>query len=185
MLREEKEGVIVEASEIKGTKQSCFCAECKLGCRHKPGWFLPNEVELVAVYLGVSLKDLFKNKLAVDWWVGEPDIFLLSPSVASESPGIEFSANPLGKCVFFKEDLCEIHPVKPCECREMIHSEENNSLHGQVADAWRSHQNQIVKLLGRTPESADSTISWGYGGCCVLRIGRGGVDSGVDLVCAG
>lgn len=144
----------------QGNKQSCFCEECKAACRYKPGWFLPGEAEEVAAHLKISLEELFETKLAVDWWIGtsEPDTFLLSPTVVSNGAGTEFPGNPQGTCIFFKEGLCEIHPVKPFECREMIHGEKDNSRHGQVADAWRTHQNQIAELLGREPESSNFGI---------------------------
>lgn len=54
-------------SENIGTKDSCKCESCQAACRQKPGWFLPGEAERVAEYLGISLEDLFRTKLAVDW----------------------------------------------------------------------------------------------------------------------
>ena len=137
----------------KGTKESCSCEKCKSACRNKPGWFLPGEAEKVAAYLNISLLQLFQDKLAVDWWVGDDEIFLLSPSLANENAGTEFPGDPRGVCVFFVDGLCTIHPVKPFECREMIHDEGNNGRHEEVANAWKSHQDQIIELLGRKPES--------------------------------
>ena len=139
----------------KGTKDSCFCDNCQAACRHKPGWFLPGEVERVAEYLEISLPELFQTKIAVDWWVEEHDIFVLLPALDNEEAGEEFPADPRGICIFFKDGLCEIHPVKPFECREMIHDQLNQGRHKQVADAWRSHQNQIIELLGREPISLE------------------------------
>lgn len=140
------------------TKKSCMCKECLAACLHKPGWFLPGEAERVASYFKILLEELFETKLAVDWWSGNPDIFLLSPAIIGNEAGTEFPGNPRGSCVFFKENLCEIHSVKPFECRELFHDGNNNERHRKVANAWKQHQNQITKLLGRKPVSVSFTI---------------------------
>ena len=141
---------------IKGTKQSCYCVACKKACQHKPGWFLPGEAERVADYLKLSLKELFKTKLLVDWWADDPDIFLLSPAIVGKDAGVEFSTDPRGTCVFFKNGLCAIHNVKPAECTEMIHgqkADETLARHEQIGKLWQPHQDQIKRLLGRKPKS--------------------------------
>ena len=141
--------------------KECQCYSCKEACRHKPGWFLPKEAELVAEYLEIELVDLFKTKLAVDYWTGDNPIFLLSPTTINNSPGIEFPYDPTGQCIFFKKGLCEIHPVKPCECRDGMctnSSHESRSRHKKVAYAWEDHQDQIKKLLGRNPEIEEPGI---------------------------
>ena len=144
--------------KLDGTKESCTCSECQSYCQHKPGWFLPGEAEQLALHLGISLQDLFDSKLAVDWWVSNPDIFLLSPAIISGEIGMEFPANPRGDCIFFEDDLCKIHPVRPFECRETFHNENNDRLHKQIADSWIPCQDQIIKLLGRQPKSKSFTI---------------------------
>lgn len=138
-----------------GTKQSCTCNKCKLACKYKPGWFMPGEAELVATYLNLTLQDLFKKKLIIDWWVGDgDDIFLLSPGIVGNQTGVECSSDPRGKCIFFKNELCKIHPVKPLECRNMIHDQKEN-IHRQVAEAWLGHQEQLGMLLGQEPVSTN------------------------------
>lgn len=152
-----KKPIIYKKME-KGTQQSCTCEECKAACQYKPGWFLPGEAEKVAKYLGMSLEKLFKTRLAVDWWEGNPDIFVLSPKIIGEKAGTEFPANPEGTCTFFKNGLCTIHPVKPFECHKMIHGEKDEIIskrHKEIAEAWKLHQDQIKKLLGRNPESKE------------------------------
>lgn len=141
-----------------GTKESCQCNKCKAACLRKPGWFLPGEIERVVEYLGISLEDLFKTKLAVDWWVGFPNIFVLSPAIIGENAGEEFPTNPLGVCLFFKDGLCKIHPVKPFECQNMIHSEQSRNMHELVGKAWEPHQNQIEDLLGREPKAKEYSV---------------------------
>jgi Fe-S-cluster containining protein len=141
------------------TRESGTCAYCRAGCTRKPGWFLPGEAERAAEFMGMPLPEFFRAYLAVDWWQGEPDIFLLSPAVQGEETGTEFPAEPRGTCVFYENERCRIHPVKPAECREHWCGDRgHSSIHGDVAQAWTDHQDQIRELLGREPEAED------YGG---------------------
>lgn len=145
----------------EGTKESCICDKCRSACQNKPGWFMPGEVEHVASHLEISLEDLFKSKLIVDWWEDSPDIFLLSPGVINGRSGVEAQGISRGTCVFFKNERCEIHSVKPFECKEGIHDRVrriSRIIHKQVADAWRPHQDQIITLLHRNPQSQSYSI---------------------------
>ncbi len=145
----------------EGTKESCMCYKCKSACQNKPGWFMPGKAEHVASYLGISLEDLFKSKLIVDWWEDRPNIFLLSPGVINGRSGVEAQGDFCGTCVFFKNELCEIHSVKPFECKEGIHDRDreiNRRIHKQIADSWRPHQDQIVTLLHHVPRSQNFSI---------------------------
>lgn len=137
------------------TQESGTCTTCRAGCTRKPGWFLPGEAEKAAVHLGMTLQEFFDAYLAVDWWEGEPDIFLLSPSIVGEDTGTEFPGNPGGACVFYKEGRCQIHEVKPFECRDFwCGSPGLSTVHHDTAHAWAAHQGQIRGLLGREPKSA-------------------------------
>lgn len=151
-----------EKIERAGTKESCRCSYCQKACEHKPGWFMPGEAEKVADFLGMSLQDLFKQKLMVDWYEGllgplNPG-FVLSPAVVGEEPGVEFPAQPTGRCVFLTEDKrCSIHPVKPFECRQAIHGDpEGESAHDHklVALQWVDFTQQLTDLLGHEPKAA-------------------------------
>lgn len=151
--------------------KDCACKDCREACTYKPGWFVPGQVEKVAEYLYVPLATLFKKKLMVDWWVDTPNnVFVLSPAIVGGAPGHEFPGNPRGKCVFYKKGRCEIHAVKPRECREAHHERAPDDLHKQMADKWRSKraQAQIRKLLGREPGAAEASLfdslMWPFGG---------------------
>lgn len=139
---------------------SCDCESCRNACLYCPGWFLPDEIEGVAAYLKLSIQELFKLKLAVNWWVGdegEDDIFLLAPAIKTSEPGNEYPADPRGECVFYKEGQCEIYSARPFECRKYIHrdpKEEADIRHEVVALAWKDSQKWVTKLLGRTPEAS-------------------------------
>ena len=115
---------------------------------------MPGEAEIAAKTLGLSLEEFFKKYLAVNWWEGDPDIFVLAPALVGEATGTEYPANPQGWCVFFVDGWCTIHPVKPFECAQLICDDPNiGERHETVANAWIENQSQIVELLGREPES--------------------------------
>lgn len=151
------------------TIDSGTCSECRSACTHKPGWFNPGEVEKVAEYLGISVQELFDTKLQVDWWEEDGnhpnDVFVLSPAVVGGTPGDMFSEDPKGTCVFYKNGLCEIHEVKPHECRQTLGCQElDPELHPSFAYAWNDHQDQIRELLGREPYAAEYWSSNIFGG---------------------
>ena len=145
-------------SEATGTKDSCTCQKCQNACRRKPGWFLPDEVEKAAEYLGLPSKDFFEAYLGIDWYY--PDnwtteiIFILAPALLGTDPGAEYPSKREGTCTFLEDGRCKIHPVRPYECREYVHSEPNKTLdlrHADVASVWKGHLDQIIDLLGWEP----------------------------------
>ncbi len=122
----------------------CSCASCVSGCRVKPGWFMPEEVGPLAANLGISVRELFATRLAVDR-AGET--LALSPNVAGHAPGTELDAISLGTCVFLKDGRCEIHALgKPHECAAATHFGGANHL--EIAAAWVPHQGRIRELMG-------------------------------------
>ena len=136
----------------------CSCKNCQNACRRKPGWFKPGEAEKVASFLGLSLEELFKKSLAIDYWV-ETNTFILAPATKSETgglPGNVYSYFGKGECVFFKNGLCSIHDVKPFECRELFHDPiiVSQQKHEEVSIVWRTEENQkqIEQLYGDKPE---------------------------------
>lgn len=133
-------------------RNPCTCKKCQGACK-RPGWFIPGEIEKVAKYLKVSVKELFKTKLAIDWWVGEEDIFVLSPALKGEETGEMFPYDPVGECIFFNSRRCDIHPVKPYECAMWSCKESEKEYHESAKKKWDNTkaQQQIKKLLGRKP----------------------------------
>ena len=145
---------------------ACDCHKCRAACSHKPGWFLPDQIEPLAEALGLTEKELFDQHLQVDWWAGtdfddeqDGDVFVLSPAVIGGDAGDMFDRDPTGVCRWFRDGKCAIHDLgKPHECAAYIHSEDDgiaSKRHEDVAQAWNrpEHQEKIKQLLGREPES--------------------------------
>jgi Fe-S-cluster containining protein len=138
-------------------RESCTCDYCRAGCTRKPGWFLPGEAERAAEFMGLAPPEFFGRYLAVDWWEADDRLgqtFVLSPAIAGEETGTEFPGNPGGTCVFYKDDRCQIHEVKPHECRDLWCGDRSaRPIHLDTAKAWSGHQDVISALLGRDPEA--------------------------------
>lgn len=141
----------------------CKCQTCLNACSDKPGWFMPGQVEKVAEFLNMKAKDLFKNRIGIDWFEDHGwslgNVFIFAPAITSMQTGKEYPGDPRGICIFLKKRLCEIHPVKPYECSEFDCKDEHQVIverHNKVADAWvvEKEQSQVVTLLGREPKAA-------------------------------
>jgi Fe-S-cluster containining protein len=102
--------------------------------------------------------------LAVDFWVAEPPVFVLSPAITGGAAGTEFPVEPRGQCVFFKDGLCGIHAAKPHECRAMRHDRSFDGVHEATMKTWESEpQAQIESLLGRKPEMPEMGLGAMFG----------------------
>jgi len=148
-----------------GTKESCTCDKCKSDCLFKPGWFMPDEIAPLAEYLSLTIQETFDQYLLIDWWVvtGGNDIYTISPCVTHLSPGGQFTWAAGGKCVFYKDERCAIHPVKPFECREALHDTfhdgSDDTTHEKVAMAWKEKQMFIKVISGEEPKQVNATLT--------------------------
>ena len=86
----------------KSKKTGCDCLKCQSLCRHEPGWFLPEEIDPVAQFLGLTL-DEFSQKYC------NVHSLCLSPKYLTREK----------RCLFFLVGHCRIHDVKPYECRKV------------------------------------------------------------------
>lgn len=142
--------------ELVVIEDECACPECTEACSRMPGWFAPGEVEKVAEFLDVTVDELFEKKLSVDWWeTGSFPIYVLSPGIDAKYGrlvGRLKRQDPNGSCVFLKEGRCEIHPVKPLECRASQHQSQSVYVHQHVSTLWDNEksQQQIDRLLEKT-----------------------------------
>lgn len=158
----------------KFKKSNCTCAECVSYCRKTPGWFRPSEIELLARFLHLSVKQLFKQFLIADYWIAEAsDIYVLAPikkferakdqlavrsllkdnellNVKRDLPGHRASwsyAFVSAPCIFLKDDGCSIYPVRPFECAVAIHNSPRHlgNLREPISKEWRS--NSLIETL--------------------------------------
>lgn len=109
-------------------KQGCSCEKCQECCKREPGWFLPEEVEQAALSLRLRSNE-FILKFCKEHVADE--IVTLSPATKPNTT----------ECVFFNRDgLCDIHEVKPYECRKVMGCERpgrNSRLRELILRKWR------------------------------------------------
>lgn len=138
--------------------EDCECSDCRAACMNKPGWFKPGEAEKAAKLVGLSLPDFFQKSLAVDWYEGDPDIFVLAPATEVSGAGTEYPGDPRGECTLYEDGKCTIHAAKPFECRQYHHANPTTrGTNAKLAAEWKEHQLQIERLLGRPPISQHYT----------------------------
>ncbi|MBI4236799.1 MAG: hypothetical protein HY696_00080 [Deltaproteobacteria bacterium] len=107
--------------------RSCACAACQSLCQHEPGWFVPEEIDGAAAYLGISRYTLEHDYLTAH---AVPDGVALAPRT---KPGTT-------ECIFFETGKCRIHPVKPYECRKVFGCESgrrHKRMRELIARRWR------------------------------------------------
>lgn len=92
---------------MQSKRTGCSCEKCKECCTREPGWFIPEEVPLVAKFLNLP-EHIFINRYCVEHF--EDNVYTISPKTKDASD----------ECVFLNDKgLCDIHPVKPYECRKV------------------------------------------------------------------
>lgn len=94
----------------------CDCPECSRHCRFMPGMLIPDDVEAIADYLGLS-----PSEVIVDHLDASPGakVAKLDPDgriVTFRIPTLVPRMTPTG-CIFLESDgRCRIHPVAPFGC---------------------------------------------------------------------
>ena len=134
----------------KTTKMiSCECKKCQNACKFKPGWFEPSQVKAVLKHFKAkTIKDLLgKDKLAIDWWLGDPAILTLSPNIKGNN-SIQFPGNPKGECVFYKKGRCSIYDIRPIECRIYDHREKEKDTHYKTGKKWEN-RDELKEFYGK------------------------------------
>lgn len=139
---------------MNANKESCTCDQCKASCISEPEWFWPGEAENAASHCGLSLSVFFREYLMVDRHTYRGKLVLgLAPLILGHQPGTLCSVGAHGRCVFLTDaDLCSVHPVKPFECREYLHTDTKKQTRErteEVVAAWATpvNQRQIKELL--------------------------------------
>lgn len=152
----------------------CKCEKCKSGCSHRPGWFLPGEVAKAAALLGMTEQNFFDTYIGVDWWEAGTPTFVLAPVTTACAPGSEYSTDPRGRCIFFKDGECSIHAAKPNECSFSDHTKTDDECmenRKQIMEAWKDNQGEVERLLGRTPVKPQAGIFDMFSLMDVFRLG--------------
>jgi len=89
-------------------RQGCSCDKCRECCTREPGWFVPGEIVPAATYLGITEKEFIASYCCEHL---QDDVYTLSPATKKKST----------ECIFLNsKGLCDIHPVKPYECRKVF-----------------------------------------------------------------
>ncbi|OGQ23620.1 MAG: hypothetical protein A3I05_06345 [Deltaproteobacteria bacterium RIFCSPLOWO2_02_FULL_44_10] len=116
-------------------KQSCQCEKCRECCTRDPGWFLPEEIKPAADFLKLSEEDFRKQYCTEHQVEGtivlapkrKPLVSRLSARASCAQSSwsvltkpIAAAHSPHSGCIFFRENKCSIHPVKPYECRKVF-----------------------------------------------------------------
>jgi len=86
---------------------ACSCNQCNHGCKMGSGSLIDGDVKKIAKFLKISEKELKKKYLE--------KVILLNKEILK--PKTIRKGKPYGKCIFFKNNKCSIHPVKPLECK--------------------------------------------------------------------
>lgn len=76
----------------------------------------------------------------LDLKTGQPDILWLLPNIVGNQGMIHYPANPQGRCQYYVDGKCQIHTIKPLECKLAHHSLKNSTIvrHGQeYRRSWR------------------------------------------------
>ena len=102
--------------------KGCKCEKCVKCCTHLPGIPLPNQIPKMAKHLGMTVKETLEKHFIIGW---RKDIFIPGDTIRFAYPARKGFENTLetykyvfnkGACTFLKNNLCQIHPVKPYEC---------------------------------------------------------------------
>ncbi len=114
-----------DRKDNKRLKEGCSCLACRECCSRDPGWFIPEEIPIAARYKGLTEQE-FVARFCAEHLVD--DVLALSPATKSSAlhkslegrPGKPATKPRSTACIFLNRDgLCDIHPVKPYECRKV------------------------------------------------------------------
>jgi Fe-S-cluster containining protein len=136
---------------------NCSCERCQSLCRNKPGWFLPEQIKVLAQRQGLGVEALFRSHLTVDAVLVERDgspvaSYVLAPAMVGKPAGEISDPEARGVCVWFRDGQCAIHEAKPLECREVDHTttpREGDLLRASILEQWRPHKKLVQDLYGK------------------------------------
>ncbi len=113
---------------MSSKRTGCSCDDCRECCTREPGWFKPDEVPHAAAFMDLSEQDFIAFYCQEHF---EDEIYAISPATKPKST----------ECVFLNaQGLCDIHAVKPYECRKV---------YGCGGPARHRRMRDIVKRMWR------------------------------------
>lgn len=141
-----------EREEFGFTRTSCACPDCKLNCKHIPGYLVPTDVERIARHLGYTNIRVFacENLLASPGATvmnAEGRIFQIPTLVPQRKED--------GSCKFLDaNDRCRIHAVSPFGCSFFdVHQPDAEANHRsqrglqEVARCWAAGGSSAYTVL--------------------------------------
>jgi Fe-S-cluster containining protein len=142
----------------------CSCDRCQNFCRHKPGWFTPEQIEPLARKLNLRIDELFQKYLTIDAVLIEERgqmkaVYVLAPAIIGKKSGAISDPSEKGPCVWLKDGACEIHGAKPRECGLVDHStttEEGNLLRASLLKRWIPYKGFVQQLYGKKLKAPDA-----------------------------
>lgn len=93
--------------EVLELTRPCRCESCANGCRYGSGSLVGKDIQKIAKHLGIT-EDVLKKE-----FLEEVEKF----NTKKFRPKILRKNKQYGKCIFFDENRCKIHEVKPLECK--------------------------------------------------------------------
>jgi Fe-S-cluster containining protein len=94
--------------EILNIAKPCSCNACNHGCKLGSGFLINEDKQKIADFLEIDIKTLESKYL-------EKRILLNKEMYRPKQ--IKKNKLPYGQCIFFINNKCSIHPVKPLECK--------------------------------------------------------------------
>jgi Fe-S-cluster containining protein len=142
-------------------------------CENNPGWFAPGEMEAAAAHLGMTPEAFFKQyvvlmNVRLPDEPGQPLVEAYVPTKVDEhGQPVEGAGRRVtrvyqylrGPCVFYKEQRCAIHPVRPLECRRYFceQADELNISHEQIGKLWYAEFKAKTAAGGGGEPGSDGT----------------------------
>jgi hypothetical protein len=100
----------------------CDCPECSLNCQYIPGYLLPEDLDKIAAFQGVTFNPLLNwqdqvfRQFIHDNFLASPGALVLKNGKPGRIRTLVPARGPDGHCKFFNGRLCTIHPVAPFGC---------------------------------------------------------------------
>ncbi len=135
---------------MKAERIICDCHKCQRACTLKPGLFHFKQMEKLVKYFKKPIKKIFNQYLGVEYLTTTGKMTLvLAPSTLLMEPGEYYPFINTGKCIFFKNNRCEIHKVAPYECQFYVHDMDKNlakQKRYEIIKSWEGKEKFILEL---------------------------------------